>query len=205
VNSGVPRSEIFALLILAFMPGAAHAQESQTLQTCAPDAQIMLLQDYGTFDQTERGWRRVDRPGCEAAAADLIARYRVLQAALLAAPEAQILRWHEGQIRAALGQDAAALALFVTTHDEEHPESPWNAYVDATIAFLKHDHEALVAARDRLAAPPPAPGFDAVAADFLQRTGRTLRWPPNLDVVEGLIACFDRPYREAYAGAACRS
>jgi hypothetical protein len=25
-------------------------------------------------------------------------------------------------------------------------------------------------------------------------------WPPNLDVVDGLIACFDRSYKEAYGG-----
>ncbi len=165
----------------------------------------MLLQDYGTFDQSGRGWRSVDRPGCETEAADLIARYRALQGAWLAEPEAQILRWHEGQIRAGLGQEAAALALFATTHDTAVPDSPWNPYVDATIAFLKHDRAVLVAARDRLAASPKAPGFDAMAADYQQRTGRTLKWPPNLDVVDGLIACFERTYREAYADPACRS
>jgi hypothetical protein len=29
-------------------------------------------------------------------------------------------------------------------------------------------------------------------------------WPPNLDVVDGLSACFNLPYAEAY-GAACRT
>jgi hypothetical protein len=31
-----------------------------------------------------------------------------------------------------------------------------------------------------------------------------LKWPMNLDVLDGLIACFDRPYSEAY-DAKCRS
>jgi hypothetical protein len=26
----------------------------------------------------------------------------------------------------------------------------------------------------------------------------TLAWPPNLDVLDRLLTCFDRPYREAY-------
>ena len=30
-----------------------------------------------------------------------------------------------------------------------------------------------------------------------------MRWPPNIDVVDGLIHCFDRSYDEAY-GSACR-
>jgi len=31
----------------------------------------------------------------------------------------------------------------------------------------------------------------------------TLAWPPNLDILDQLLACFDRPYREAYSD--CRS
>jgi hypothetical protein len=31
-----------------------------------------------------------------------------------------------------------------------------------------------------------------------------VRWPPNLDVVEGLVHCFNKPYRVAY-GSECRS
>jgi hypothetical protein len=29
-----------------------------------------------------------------------------------------------------------------------------------------------------------------------------MRWPPNIDVVEGLVRCVGRPYAEAYG--ACR-
>lgn len=205
MNSGALQIGVTVLLALVFLPEAARTQEAQTLQTCAPDAQIMLLQDYGTFGQTGRGWRAVDRqPGCEAAAADLIARFRDFQRTMLGAPEAQMLRWHEGQVRAGLGQDAAALALFATTHDAT-PEGVWNPYVDATIAFLKKDRAALTAARAQLAAVPSPPNFEALAADYEPRTGRRPVWPPNLDVVDALITCFDRSYREAYADPACRT
>ena len=168
----------------------------------------MLLQDYGTFDQTGRGWRWVDRqPGCEAAAADLIARYLVVEHAILSEPEAQMLRWHEGQIRAGLGQDAAALALFTTTHSPEDAPSAltWNAYVDATVAFVKKDRAALVAARALLAAAPAPADFDAMAAQYEQQTGRRPQWPPNLDVVDAMNTCFERSYRDAYADPACRT
>ena len=181
----------------------AHAQDAQS--PCAPDGQIMLLQDYQTFDLTGRGWRAVDQqPGCEAAAADLIARYRALQRGILQEPEARTLRWHEGQVRAGLGDTAAALALLTTTHDPD-PASVWNPFVDATIAFLNKDRPALEAARDTLAAAPQPPEFEAMAADFEQRTGRRPVWPPNLDVVRAFVTCFDRTYREAYVDPACRA
>ncbi len=41
--------------------------------------------------------------------------------------------------------------------------------------------------------PPPA------AADLKTRYGQALVWPDNLDVVDGLIACFGRSYKVAYA------
>jgi hypothetical protein len=79
--------------------------------------------------------------------------------------------------------------------------------VDATIAFLKRDRVALVEARARLAAVRPMNG--AVVQDgFLSlptSSGQVVkvRWPVNLDVVDGLVHCFDKPYRTAY-GRECR-
>ena len=201
----VLRAAVIALVALAFPPAAALAQDAQP--NCAPDGQIMLLQDYPTFDMSGRGWRAVhQQPGCEAAAADLIARYRTMQRTILARDEALTLRFHEGQVRAGLGDIAAALALFAATHDAS-PEagSAWNPYVDATIAFLKKDRPALEAARDKLAAASPPPDFDARATEYEQRTGQRPVWPPNLDVVKAFVTCFDRTYREAYADPACHT
>ena len=58
---------------------------------------------------------------------------------------------------------------------------------------------ALQAARDRLAAVPPPPGFEEDAARFKTQYGRELSWPLNLDVLDGFLACFDKPYDEAYS------
>lgn len=197
------RSLFVTFLALFALPAAARAQEAQP--NCAPDGQIMLLQDFATFDMSARGWRSVhQQPGCEAAAADLIARYRALQRTILAPPEALSLRWHEGQVRAGLGDEKAALALFAGAHDAGQGAA-WNAYVDATVAFLKKDRAALTAARAQLAAAPPPPDFEAMATEYEQRTGQRPVWPPNLDVVDALVTCFDRTYREAFADPACHT
>ncbi|MFT3726767.1 MAG: hypothetical protein QM759_02955 [Terricaulis sp.] len=71
-------------------------------------------------------------------------------------------------------------------------------YGQATIAFLEHNREDLVAARAKLAALPMPSWFAEAAAHYHARTGHTATWPSNLDIVDGLIACFDRPYSEAY-------
>ncbi|MEM1246425.1 MAG: hypothetical protein AAGK22_08635 [Acidobacteriota bacterium] len=42
-----------------------------------------------------------------------------------------------------------------------------------------------------------------IVAAVLEQHGFEMQWPPNLDVVDGLLRCFDRPYAEAY-GASCR-
>jgi hypothetical protein len=65
----------------------------------------------------------------------------------------------------------------------------WNIYVDATIAFLHRDRDALLKARTKLAEVPP-------------EAGRPDSKPMNLDVVDGLLRCFDRSYADAYS--ACR-
>lgn len=149
------------------------------------------------FDQDlQGGWRELAaRPGCKADAADLISRYRQRQEARITS-----LYWHEGQLRAELDQRERAIAAFEKSRHKDKPPE-WDAYVDATIAFLKHDKPALLAARERLATMPRPP--DDQWADINGKPLPPPSWPPNLDVVDGLIACFGKGYDEAY-GAACR-
>jgi hypothetical protein len=71
--------------------------------------------------------------------------------------------------------------------------------VDATIAFLRGDRPALLAARTALAALPRPADF---APRDVQGRPVAMNWPPNLNVVDGLLACFGRPYAEAYGGCA---
>ncbi len=194
------------LLLLASV--AARAADD-----CSHDRQAMLALDEAAFDQDVGngggGWRAIgNRPGCEAAAADLLAAYRQRH------PDAgSLLAWHEGQMRAMAGQTARAVPLLDSARKPaEQDPAGWNPYVDATLAFLKHDQAALRTARARLAAvpypqgdgmPPLEDGYLTFPAAPGQPAMR-MRWPINLDVVDGLLACFDKPYAEAY-GPACRA
>ena len=38
---------------------------------------------------------------------------------------------------------------------------------------------------------------------MLEKFGFEMTWPPNIDVIEGLLRCWDEPYRVAY-GQECR-
>ena len=96
------------------------------------------------------------------------------------------IAWHEGQMRAAFGDNTGAiddLSLSLKS-----PDPAFRDYVAATIAFLKHDRPGLLAARAALAAEPRPDGFDAAAADAKARYGQVVVWPINLDKVDGLIA-----------------
>lgn len=74
------------------------------------------------------------------------------------------------------------------------------AYQEATIAFLQRNRPALLAARDELLAIPEPDDFRQAAARYRQDFPAypPLVWPLNLEVVEGLIACFHQPYLAAY-------
>ncbi len=60
----------------------------------------------------------------------------------------------------------------------------WDAYVNATIAFLEQDKPALTAYRDQVAVGPKLPN------------GKVM----NLDVAERLLKNFGKPYSQAYGG-----
>jgi hypothetical protein len=116
-------------------------------------------------------------------------------------------------MRASAGQYAAAIPLLVASRKPAAEDlAGWNAYVDATIAFLQGNNAALLDARTRLAAVPyPAgagmPPLRGGQIEFPSPPGQPpirMRWPPNLEAVDGLVACFGKPYDVAY-GSACRA
>ena len=187
----------FAALLAVAVTSPVGARDSR----CGDDAHI-LNQDVQTFDQDpQKGWRSVaDRLECRAHAAELLREYReMLQMRL------DVLAWHEGQLRAELGQIDDAIRLFERARRPEvvlgQRQEIWNAYVDATIAFLKGDRASLLRARERLAVAP-VPVIMQLQPDGSLRASKPDA-PPNLDVVDGLIACLGRPYFEAY-GSQCR-
>ncbi len=154
----------------------------------------MMAMDFHTFDQTfGSGWRMVaDKSGCTLVAADLIRDYIDLHS-----PKENIIVFHEAQMRAKGGQTARAIELFRETREAEGQSSffGWNQYVDATIAFLEGNKNALQDARESLASLPKPSNFRAVDRDG---NPVEISWPPNLHVVDGFLECFEETYATAY-------
>jgi len=191
------------LALQAATPAAtAPAATTPAANSCQVDrafverAAASLSLGYDAFDQDmDGGWRALARqPGCEGAAADLVHAYRANLESHLS-----ILYWHEGQLRANIGQNAEAIRLMEQSRKADD-RFGWNPYVDASTAFLRGDRAALVAARATLAGLPRPAGYE----DRVLANGMQVTWPPNLAVVDGLVRCFGRPYREAYASPECR-
>ena len=184
------------------VPEAGQAVENVAVPDCAYDRAAMLALDTDTFDSAPgAGWRTVGNiPGCEAAGADLLALYRSEKQGLSADDEAGLLH-HEFQLRAASAQTGAAIAIAQDLISLRANDVLMRSYHEAELAFLSRDRGALEAARDRLAALPEPDGFrqgvEAFRAKYPDSPPPV--WPVNLDVVEGFINCFDKPYAEAYA------
>ena len=187
----------------------ASAQETPA-KNCAYDRARMLALDENQFDQNLSGGRRTlsSTPGCELAAADLLHDYREAHH-----KDSGLLYWHEAQVRAFAGQYKEAIALMQHSYKPiEHDRAGWNPYVDATIAFLRKDSGALEQARVKLATVPPPPkdaDMPPLINGYMEMklpdgTTHKFRWPPNIDIVEGLQKCFGMPYVEAYKDT-CRS
>lgn len=167
--------------------------------SCIEDRESLLSLDQDAFDQDlDGGWRAIShKEGCEIEAADLIRDYRAenLGASM------EILYWHEGQVRAGVGQYDEAIELFLLSKTTDQPD--WNFYVDGTIAFLRNDREALDAAVAGLKLVPKPDGWDEFMATRVAQGQSFINWPMNLGVLEGFQNCFGQSYNEAY-GRDCR-
>ena len=195
------------LAAVAAMGCSAPGADNASVEKCIPNAGKLLALDFIAFDQDPSGgWRSVGaQTGCDGAIADLIARYRKSKGK---SPEkAKMLEWHEAQARAMAGQTDRAVKILQHRPEEERPEAqpfydePAALYRDATIAFLVKDRPALEAARAKLASLPEPPDFTMLKTAFRQKfpTSAPPVWPMNLDTVDGLVACFGKRYKQAYA------
>lgn len=176
----------------------ASALAIQAAPDCRRADDAMLALPLQAFDQTAEGWRSLDAEGCEAVAADAIVEYRRRNTDALKSEDTGTLDWHEGQLRAAAGQTERAIAIFEAGLDET--DEVIRPYRVGTIAFLRRDRAALEAAyRDLMSVPEPEQFARAKAryeANYPDLP--PLTWPLNRNKLEGFLACFDRPYGEAY-------
>ena len=188
------------MLMVLISLALAQAAPAAASDTCAHDRAALLALSPADFDQDlEGGWRPLsEKPECAEVAADLLASYRKARWGELTPGELHLNYWHEGQLRAGLGQTDAATRLMMAGVNPEMSRSGFSDYALGTIAFLHQDRSGLLAARERLAALPKQPEFDDAARRFKAQYGFELTWPANLSVLDGFITCFDRPYNEAY-------
>lgn len=152
---------------------------------CSYDRDAMMALDQDSFDQDiNGGWRPFSKEGCYGVAANLILDYRNTHEI-----KDTTLIWHEGQMRAMNGENELAVELFKQSYDKKDSVAAqaWNHYVDATIAFLQKDKEALFKARASLAKVPKPDGFPP-----------QMTWPMNIEFVDSFISCFGREYKDAY-------
>ncbi|MEM1150508.1 MAG: hypothetical protein AAGI03_08105 [Pseudomonadota bacterium] len=193
-----------ALVLLLALCAGSLTSASAKEPPCIEDREAMLALEFWTFDQNpDLGWPSVQRKdGCSAEAADLIAEYHqrlrekgepvyakhpeVGEFEVDDDGEVSLLYWHEGQVRAGMGDYEAARELFVLNTDvEENNSRGFRHYALATIAFLDGDLETMKSERELLAALD-VNGFNTAAID-------------------SMIRCFGRPYMEAYGSAECRA
>jgi len=158
-----------------------------------------------SFDHTEgKGWRPLYEAQCYIEAAELLREWCARHGGDFSPTKPldryilHILSWHEAQMWAFGGRDDEALPIFDSTYVpvESNSDTAWNLYVDGTLAFLRRDQPALQAAISELAAIPPPPDWgNAVGAG-----GRpiSIEWPQNLDLLQGLLRCWEQTYSVAY-------
>ena len=193
---------VFQLLVLAAASTAAPAPATD----CKYDEAALVVLPFEAFDQDlSGGWRTLGYKRCNAEAADALRAYRLKHQPLTEGQRA-ILNWHEGQVRAEAGDYTRAIPLLMKGVNDQGEDQLFNRafieYALGTVAFLEHDKPALLSARARLAAiPKPTDWGDGTRTAVVN--GKTVsfksNWPANLNVLDGLIVCFDKSYAEAYS------
>jgi hypothetical protein len=186
---------LFAVLspLLLTATGATHP-------ACNYDAAKLLALPFEQFDQDlTGGWRALTNDRCPTEAAEVLRRYRTEHQPLTDA-QRRLLSWHEGQVSASTGSYNRAIPLLLAGVPDNDAMG-FADYALGTVAFMRRDKRALLAARARLAAlPKPSKWIDTASATI---NGKLISfstpWPPNLNVLDGLLECFDRPYSEAYS------
>jgi hypothetical protein len=185
------------LLVLATTTVLSQPVGSTPRPYCDLARETPLDMPIEDFENGPEGWRVWGEGGCDSEAADLIASYRARWPDLDPGRDV-ILRWHEAQLRAMVG-DAQALPLIESIQGKAASPAT-ELYHQATLHFLRNDRQAFQATRDKLAALPEPPQFARARAAFSEKYGQPGPvWPLNLDVVDSLAACFGLPYRQAYS------
>jgi hypothetical protein len=193
------------LLGVAIVGATACAQvpvkTQKTFAECVADNASYLAMDWENFDQGAApdgrvwGWREIAaKPGCETAAADLVAIWVEQKGPALDESTRLLMSFHEGQIRAMGGDYVKAAALIEAGRAEWDDKPEGAAYVDATLAFLRGDRPGFMAARDRMMAVPEPPNFADLQKQYREQAGFEPKWPMYIETVDKMSACWGKGY-----------
>jgi hypothetical protein len=171
---------------------------------CVHDPESYLAMSFEEFDQgiqpvdggprREWGWRPIARQqGCETAVAILMSQWRDRHGASLDPYRRSFMAFHEGQFRAGGGDYSGAIPL-IEAGRLAFSGAAGQAYVDAVVAFLRSDRDALMAARERLLAVPEPPNWPELQRKFKEQAGQDMKWPMNIEATDTLVRCFGKPY-----------
>lgn len=157
------------------------------------DLSSYLDLDPYTFDQSEKGWRRLDKAGKPEEAIKLIEQYLQknqsrLREDVLAVDLERVIHFHLGQLYANLGEKHYESALRAFRKSERPDREGWNYYLEATVAYLERDEQKLLKNLKLL-------------QDLEEHLGVGI-W--NLDIVETFLKQLREgqfSYREAFAVA----
>lgn len=193
------RVSLFGAAFLMSAGSVSAQAPSPAASACPAPEPAVLEMSFEAFDAEETGWRRWGENGCEREGAAVIIEYRDRHVGRLDPSQTSLLDWHAGQLYAGAGDYGFAIDRFALV-EAQAAEPVDLEYTKATIAFLRSDREALLAARERMMAIPEPVSF-ARAADRFVATYNLPRpkWPTNVDVVDSLIACFGWSYKKAYS------
>lgn len=190
------------MLVAALASFSFAVPTVQAGDVCAYNAAEVLTLTPQQFDQDlASGWRTLANKKCYLEAAKLIRSYRTARLSSLSESQLHLSYWHEGQMRAFAGDPASAVPLLLSGVSPDNSDD-FADYALGTVAFLERDLAALKTARNRLASLPAPPDWQSrskvtLTVNGVKMSGQ-MQWPPNLNALDGLIACFDRPYATAY-------
>lgn len=186
------------LFLSGFAPQLSYGQ-------CVEDPERYLAMSFEHFDQGvqpdsnggrhEWGWREIARrEGCYAAVATLMSEWRARNGASLNPYSRSFMAFHEGQFRAGGGDYGGAIPLIEEGARNAFTDDAGRAYVDAILAFLRSDRDALLAARERLLAVPEPLDWPETQRLFKEQAGQDMQWPRNIEATDKLVECFGKPY-----------
>lgn len=171
---------LFSVLICTF----SATIQAGTNQYCPSllQKQLKTLElDFNAFDQSPIGWRVLTKAKCYKESAELMELY-LRKYPNLHICQKTLLSFHAGQSYAFINDYSSALRYFSYSTWDVPPNAPvvWNAYVNATIAFLRKDEPALRKYRDEIA---------------------KLKTPTNLlnlRIVDNMLAHLNKTYFDVY-------